>query len=45
MNTLQKVLCTLLNNRLATYSSNHKLINQEQIGFQKKTEKVIAFSH
>ena len=35
MNTLLKVLCTLLNNRVTIYCSNHKLINQEQIGFQK----------
>ena len=35
MNTLLKVLCTILNNRLITYSSNNHLINKEQIGFQK----------
>ena len=35
MNTLLKVLCTLLNNKLITYCNNQQLINQEQIGFQK----------
>ena len=34
MNTLLKVLCTLLNNKLITYCNNQQLINQEQIGFQ-----------
>ena len=34
MNTLLKILCTLLNNRLIKHCSSHKLINKEQIGFQ-----------
>ena len=35
MNTLLKVLCIFLNNRLTTYCVDCKLINPEQIGFQK----------
>ena len=35
MNSLLKVLCSLLNARLTAYSETHKLINNEQIGFQK----------
>ena len=35
MNTIIKVLCTLLNNELTTYCNNQQFINQEQIGFQK----------
>ena len=35
LNTLLKVLCILLNNRLTTYCVDRKLINQEQIGFRK----------
>ena len=35
MNTLLKILCTLLNDRLATYCVNQHLIDQEQTGFQK----------
>ena len=35
MNTLLKVLCALLNNKLTTYCNNQQFINQEQIGFQK----------
>ena len=35
MNTLLKVLCILLNNRLTTYCIDRKLINTEQTGFQK----------
>ena len=34
MNTLPKVLCTLLNNKLAKYCNKQQLINHEQIGFQ-----------
>ena len=34
MNTLLKILCTLLNNRLIAHCSKHNLINKEQIGFQ-----------
>ena len=39
MNTLLKVLCTLLNNKLITYCNNQQLINQEQIGFQKNNRR------
>ena len=35
MNTLLKVLCSLLNSRLTLYCSKYNLINYEQIGFQK----------
>ena len=35
MNTLLKVLCILLHNRLTTYCVDCKLINPEQIGCQK----------
>ena len=35
MNSLLKILCTLLNKRLAAYCSDQKLINREQIGFLK----------
>ena len=35
MNTLLKVLCTLLNNKLTKYCNEQRLINHEQIGFQK----------
>ena len=35
MNTLLKVICTLLNNRLTSYCTENNLINEEQIGFQK----------
>ena len=38
MNTPLKVLCILLNNRLTTYCVDRKLINPEQIGFQKKQQ-------
>ena len=39
MNTLLNVLCILLNNRLTTYCVDRKLINPEQIGFQKNNRK------
>ena len=35
MNTLLKVLCTLLNDKLNKYCHEKQLINHEQIGFQK----------
>ena len=35
MNTLLKVLCTLLNNKLSKYYNKQQLINHEQIAFQK----------
>ena len=35
MNTLLKIICTLLNNRLTNFCAKNKLINEEQIGFQK----------
>ena len=34
MNTLLKVLCTLLNNKVTKYCYEQRLINYEQIGFQ-----------
>ena len=37
MNSLLKVLRSLMNNRLVTYSTKHKLINREQIGFQQNS--------
>ena len=37
MNTLLKVLCSILNNRLTLYCSKNQLINSEQIGFQKNS--------
>ena len=37
MNSLLKVLCSLMNDRLVTYSTKHKLINREQIGFQQNS--------
>ena len=43
MNTLLKVLCTLLNVKLNKYCHEKQLINHEQIGFQKKPELVIIF--
>ena len=35
MNTLLKILCTMLNDRLTAYSQSHDLIDKEQNGFQK----------
>ena len=35
MNTLLKVLCTLLNDKLNKYCHEKQLISHEQIGFQK----------
>ena len=35
MNSLLKLLCNNLHNRLIKFSFDHKLINREQIGFQK----------
>ena len=32
-----KILCSLMNNRLTSFSSKINLINKEQIGFQKNT--------
>ena len=37
MNSLLKVLCSLMNDRLTTYCVTHKLISKEQIGFQKNS--------
>ena len=35
MNALLKILCTLLNSRLTSFSDKKNLINNEQIGFRK----------
>ena len=35
MNSLLKILCSLMNDRLTPYSSKNNLINKEHIGFQK----------
>ena len=35
MNSLLKILCSLMNERLTSFSSKFNLINKEQIGFQK----------
>ena len=35
MNSLLKILYSLMNDRLTSFSSKNNLINKEQIGFQK----------
>ena len=37
MNSLRKVLCSLMKDGLVAYCTKHKLINREQIGFQKNS--------
>ena len=37
MNSLLKLLCSLINERLTLYCNTHNRINKEQIGFQKNS--------
>ena len=37
MNSLLKLLCTILNDRLTEFSQQNNLISKEQIGFQKNS--------